>query len=122
VGSLPVLDVLFDKKWKERPNVDGTQIFGWTAIVEACRNSHYHIVERLVELGATVDVEDLDGEIPLDHATQPWIIGLLQDRMKYGSEKGPRDYIREALGKSKGQSSKERSAKLIETAKDLISR
>ena len=53
--------------------MDGQQIFGWTALVEACRNSHYHIVERLVELNATVNIEDFDGEIPLDHATQPWI-------------------------------------------------
>ena len=115
-----MLGVLFSGDWKETPKVDGQQIFGWTALVEACRNSHYHIVERLVELGATVNIEDFDGEIPLDHATQPWIIGLLQDRIKYGSEKGPRDYVREAIHQSKGLRESEQSEKLVSTVKDLI--
>ncbi len=113
VGSLRVMRILHEKDKSadilEQKQAGGARArdirtrdlrgrpkdFGWTPIVEACRNAHYRAVEQMVTWNASVRAdergaarcvvarqldlaqvshEDFDGDTPLDHASDPWYV------------------------------------------------
>ncbi len=78
------------------------QDFGWAPIVEACRNSHYDAVELLLNWNIVNTEPDRDGDVPKDHATHPWIIGLLEDRLMF-NDGGPLAYIKRARRREQGR-------------------
>ncbi len=78
------------------------QDFGWAPIVEACRNSHYDAAERLLNWNIVITEPDRDGDVPKDHATHPWIIGLLEDRLMF-KDGGPLAFIKRACQREQGR-------------------
>jgi len=101
VGTMRVMKILHE--WDKSPDVlELEQDFGWTAIIEACRNAHYRVVEQLVTWGADAAHVDYDGDVPIDHASDPWIMSLLRDRMKYRG-KGARQNILNAYEQAEGK-------------------
>jgi hypothetical protein len=79
VGNLKILKILMgDNSKKVKADINQVNDFGWHGLIEACRNSNYDVVEYSIENGVEVNKVDMDGEIAMDHASEPWIRGLLQ--------------------------------------------
>ena len=58
VGNEEILRLLLS--WENpQVKVDDTNDFGWTPLVEACRNQRYLVAEMLLEYGSDPKHEDL---------------------------------------------------------------
>lgn len=63
-GDLQVIHLLRER-FKERMMVDDVDREGQTALMKACREGHYSLIQFLVEMGADVNKVDLEGSTPI---------------------------------------------------------
>ena len=109
MGNVPFIRLLLSKGAR----VDGANNFGWIGLIEACRNQRYDAVKLLLEAGSDPQSKDADGETPLDHTSNPWIKGMLMDRIKYGN-KGPQLLLSSVLPQLKTLPTEQKVAKLMQ--------
>ncbi|WP_265027666.1 ankyrin repeat domain-containing protein [Wolbachia endosymbiont (group B) of Chorthippus parallelus] len=88
----------FLRKNREGLSIDDKGISGKTALHQAAEKSHSASVEFLIEKGADINIQDSEENTPLQLATDPEIIKLLQDKVLFNAVKqGDRDKISEYL-------------------------
>jgi len=117
VGSIEIMHLLRNYK-TEKVDWDLTQAFGWPPLIEACRNSHYNVAELLLEWDVDVTRPDRDGDVPVDHATHPWIIGLLNDRFRFGKG-GPLARIKRAIRTTQSMNQSAKLQTILDAVREI---
>jgi len=113
VGNETLVETLI----KKGAQINKTNAFGWPPLIEACRNGHYTVVSMLLEAGAEAGMEDGDGEVPMQHANQPWILALLRDRL---TPRSPRSLILKFVLATNNMAPEQRAKALRELIEKVI--